>query len=135
LGAILGAFSPLAGGYLSGLLQNVESFDEKDFRHANPRFQSLDWRRNRDRLGGFLALADAWGLKPATLAIAWTLAKAAHVVPIPASRTAAHLAECAAAAKVDLTDDQLAEMERELPLGFAAGERYAEPQWLGIQRY
>jgi hypothetical protein len=37
-------------------------------------------------------------------------------VPIPGSRTAAHLAECAAAAKVDPTDDQLAEIERELPL-------------------
>jgi aryl-alcohol dehydrogenase-like predicted oxidoreductase len=135
LGAILVAFSPLARGYLSGLLQNVESFDEKDFRHANPRFQSLDWRRNRDRLGGFLALADAWGLKPATLAIAWTLAKAAHVVPIPGSRAAAHLEECAAAAKVDLTDDQLAEIERALPLGFAAGERYSESQWVGIQKY
>jgi aryl-alcohol dehydrogenase-like predicted oxidoreductase len=135
LGAILVAFSPLARGYLSGLLQNVESFDENDFRHANPRFQSLDWRRNRDRLGGFLALADAWGLKPATLAIAWTLAKAAHVVPIPGSRAAAHLEECAAAAKVDLTDDQLAKIERALPLGFAAGERYSEPQWLGIQKY
>jgi aryl-alcohol dehydrogenase-like predicted oxidoreductase len=96
LGAILVAFSPLARGYLSGLLQNVESFDEKDFRHANPRFQSLECQRNRDRLGGFLALADAWGLKLATLAVAWTLAKAAHVVPIPGSRAAAHLEECAA---------------------------------------
>jgi diketogulonate reductase-like aldo/keto reductase len=56
-------------------------------------------------------------------------------VPFPGSRTAAHLAECAAAAKVDLTNDQLAEIERELPLGFAAGERYSEPQWLGIQKY
>jgi hypothetical protein len=37
--------------------------------------------------------------------------------------------------KVDLTDDQLAEIEAALPLGFAAGERYSEPQWLGIQRY
>src|ERR1700729_788065 len=53
LGAILVAFSPLARGYLSGLLQNVESFGEKDFRRPNPRFQGLNWRRNRDRLGGF----------------------------------------------------------------------------------
>jgi aryl-alcohol dehydrogenase-like predicted oxidoreductase len=133
VGALMVAFSPLARGYLSGLLQDVDSFDEKDSRHANPRFQSLDWRRNRDRLGG-LALANASELKPPTLAIAWTLAKATHVVPIPGSRTAAHLEECAAAAKVDLTDDH-AEIERELPLGFAAGERYSEPQWLGIQKY
>jgi aryl-alcohol dehydrogenase-like predicted oxidoreductase len=76
-GAILVAFSPLARGYLSGLLQNTETFADKDFRHANPRFQGVNWRRNRDRLDAFLALAKSWGLKPATLAIAWTLARAA----------------------------------------------------------
>ena len=135
LGAILVAFSPLARGYLSGLLQDVESFGEKDFRHANPRFQGVNWRRNRDRLKAFVALAEAWGLKPATLAIAWTLAKAEHVVPIPGARFAAHLEECAAGGKIDLTDAQVAEIERALPLGFAAGERYSESQWVGIQKY
>jgi aryl-alcohol dehydrogenase-like predicted oxidoreductase len=135
LGALLVAFSPLARGYLSGLLQDVDSFGDKDFRHANPRFQGLNWRRNRERLEAFVALATAWRLKPATLAIAWTLAKAAHVVPIPGSRTAAHLGECAAAAEIDLTDAQLAEIERALPVGFAAGERYSDPQWVGIQKY
>jgi aryl-alcohol dehydrogenase-like predicted oxidoreductase len=135
LGAIMVAFSPLGRGYLSGLTQNVESFVEKDFRHANPRFQGLNWRRNRDRLDAFLALAKSWGLKPATLAIAWTLAKAPHVVPIPGTRAAGHLEECAATAKVDLTDVQLAEIERVLPVGFAAGERYSEQQWIGIQKY
>jgi len=135
LGAILVAFSPLARGYLSGLLQNVETFGEKDFRHANPRFHGLNWRRNRGRLGAFVALADAWGLKPATLAIAWTLAKAPHIVPIPGTRAAAHLEECAAAAEIDLSGAQLVEIERALPLGYAAGERYSEPQWVGIQKY
>jgi aryl-alcohol dehydrogenase-like predicted oxidoreductase len=133
--AILVAFSPLARGYLSGLLQNVESFGEKDFRHPNPRFQDLNWRRNRDRLQDFVALAKSWGLKPATLAIAWTVAKAPHIVPIPGTRVSAHLEECAAAAEIDLTDAQLAEIERALPLGFAAGERYSEQQWVGIQKY
>ena len=74
-------------------------------------------------------------MKPATLAIAWTLANAAHVVPIPGSRTSAHLKECAAAAEIDLTDAQLAAIERALPVGFAAGERYSEQQWIGIQKY
>ena len=83
----------------------------------------------------FVALAKSWGLKPATLAIAWTLAKAPHVVPIPGTRAAAHLEECAAAAEIDLTDAQLAEIERALPVGFAAGERYSEQQWVGIQKY
>jgi aryl-alcohol dehydrogenase-like predicted oxidoreductase len=135
VGALLVAFSPLARAYLAGVLQEVESFGEKDFRHANPRFQGLNWRRNRDRLGAFLALAKSWGLKPSTLAIAWTLAKAPHVVPIPGTRSAGHLDECAAADKLDLTEAQLAEIERALPLGYAAGERYSDPQWVGVQKY
>ena len=56
-------------------------------------------------------------------------------MPIPGTRAAAHLEECAAAAKLDLTDAQLAEIERALPVGFAAGERYSEQQWVGIQKY
>jgi len=134
-GAVLVAFSPLGRGYFSGLLQEVETFDAKDFRHANPRFQGLDWRRNRDRLPPFLALAEAWGVKPSTLAVAWTLAKAPHIVPIPGTRAAEDLEECAAAADFDLGEARLAELERILPVGFAAGERYSDQQWVGIQKY
>ncbi len=134
-GAILVAFSPLGRGFFGGLLQEVETFGEKDFRHSNPRFQGPDWRRNRDRLRSYLALAESWGVNPAALALAWTLAKAPHIVPIPGSRTAEHLEECAAAADFDLTPAQLAEIERVLPVGFAAGERYSERQWVGIQKY
>lgn len=135
VGAILVAFSPLGRGYLSGLLQSVETFDGKDFRHVNPRFQGANWRRNRDRLDAYLKLAKTWGVKPATLAIAWTLARAPHIVPIPGTRTAAHLEECAAAADIDLSEAELADLERTLPIGFAAGERYSDPQWVGIQKY
>ena len=134
-GALFVPFSPLGRGYLTGLLQAVESFDPKDFRHANPRFQGLSWRRNRDRLAPFLSLAQGWGAKPATIALAWILAKAPHLAPIPGTRTAAHLEDCAAAADWDLSAEQIAEIERVLPVGFAAGERYSDAQWIGIQKY
>ncbi len=134
-GAILVAFSPLGRGYFSGVLQKVETFGDNDFRRINPRFQGIDWRRNRDRLDGYLTLAKSWGVKPATLAIAWTLAKAPHIVPIPGTRTASHLDECAEAADLELTATQLGEIERVLPVGFAAGERYSDQQWFGIQKY
>ena len=134
-GAILVAFSPVGRGYFSGELQEVETFDERDFRRGNPRFQGVNWRRNRDRLEPFLELARAWSVKPATLAVAWTLAKAAHVVAIPGTRTAGHLEECAAAADFALDRARLAEIERILPVGFAAGERYSNGQWVGIEKY
>ena len=134
-GTALVAFSLVGRGYFSGLLLGVETFDARDFRGANPRFTGLNRRRNRDRLEPFLALAKGSGVKPATLAVAWTLAKWPHVVPIPGTRTAEHLADCAAAADLDLDADRLAEIERVLPVGFAAGERYSDAQWVGIEKY
>ena len=135
LGAIMVAFSPLARGYLSGLLQKSKA--------SAKRTSATPIRGFRESTGGAIATGlklfspspSQWGLKPATLAIAWTLAKAPHIVPIPGTRAAAHLEECAAAAAIDLTDAQLAEIERALPLGYAAGERYSEQQWVGIQKY
>jgi aryl-alcohol dehydrogenase-like predicted oxidoreductase len=134
-GAIMVAFSPVGRGYFSGLLQEVGAFNERDFRHADPRFQGINWRRNRERLASYLALARSGGVKPATLAVAWALAKAQHVVPIPGTRSAEHLEECAAAADFALDAARLAELERVLPVGFAAGERYSDQQWVGIQKY
>ncbi len=134
-GALFVAFSPVGRALFSGVLQDVEAFDGKDFRASNPRFQGLNWRRNRDRVGPFLALARSWGVAPATLALAWILAKAPHIAPIPGTRTAEHLDECAAAADLDLDAARLAEIERILPVGFAAGERYTDAQWVGIEKY
>jgi len=134
-GAALVAFAPLGRGFLTGRLQDVETFEPREFRSLSPRFQGAEWRRNRQRLEPYLTLAKKWGVKPSTLAIAWTLAKGAHVVPIPGTRSADHLEECAEAARVDLSDAQIAEIERALPVGFAAGERYSDAQWVGIQKY
>ena len=64
---------------------------------ASSRIGSTDsWR------GGalaYLALGEAWGVRLSTLGIVWTLAKAPHIVPIPGTRTASHLEECAEAEK------------------------------------
>ena len=135
VGATMVAFSPVARGFFGGLLQETETFPANDFRAANPRFVGLAWRRNRDRLVPFLALARSLGVAPATLAIAWTMAKAPHVVPIPGTRYVRHVEEIAAAGALALTPQQVAEIERVLPPGFAAGERYSGVQWVGIEKY
>lgn len=133
VGATLVAFSPVGRGFLTGALQEVEIFPSKDFRAGNPRFQGLNWRRNRDRLAAWLALAARWDMKPATLAIAWLLSKSPGVIPIPGTRSGRHLSECAAAH--ELNGAQMAEIEAVLPVGFAAGERYNDAQWIGIEKY
>ena len=76
-----------------------------------------------------------WNIAPATLAIAWVLAMRPDIVPIPGTRSGAHLAECAAAAEIALSPEQMAELERLLPVGFAAGSRYSVQQWVGVETY
>ena len=134
-GAILVAFSPLGRGLFTGRLQETEDFEPGDFRRGNPRFEGLAWRRNRDRVAAYLNLAREWNIAPATLAIAWVLAMRPDIVPIPGTRSGAHLAECAAAAEIALSPEQMAELERLLPVGFAAGSRYSVQQWVGVETY
>ena len=57
------------------------------------------------------------------------------MIPIPGTRSAAHLEECAAAAEMKLSADELAEIDRILPVGFAHGDRYSDTQIIGIERY
>jgi aryl-alcohol dehydrogenase-like predicted oxidoreductase len=135
VGTTFVAFSPVGRAYLSGALQDVENFPKGDFRGDNPRFQGLNWRRNRDRLGPYLDYAKELGVTPTTLAIAWALAKSPLIVPIPGTRTAAHLKECADGAALKLTDQSLRDLERLLPIGFAAGDRYPATHWVGIEKY
>jgi aryl-alcohol dehydrogenase-like predicted oxidoreductase len=77
-------------------------------------------------------LAGKKGCTPAQLALAWTLARGENVIPIPGTRNLARLEENAAAVDVQLTADELAEIDRIAPKGAGAGDRYAPAgmQWL-----
>jgi len=135
ISATLVAFSPLGRGYFGGELSDLESMPPSEFRRVNPRFQPLNWERNLVWLKRFLRLAAEWNMAPATVALAWVLAKAPHIVPIPGTRMLAHLEQDAAAGNIELSAAQMAEIERILPAGFAAGERYNAAQWINVERY
>jgi aryl-alcohol dehydrogenase-like predicted oxidoreductase len=75
------------------------------------------------------------GYAPASLAIAWTLAQGEHVIPIPGTRSVAHLRQNAAAADIRLSAADLAAIERVMPVGFAHGPRYSEQQFVGVEQY
>ncbi|MEH6548118.1 MAG: aldo/keto reductase, partial [Sneathiella sp.] len=83
----------------------------------------------------FRSFAADKGLSPATLALAWILNRNGTHIPIPGTRSADHLSECAAASSIILTEDDLIEIERLLPVGFAHGDRYSEAQLGGAERY
>ena len=135
LGVTFVAFSPVARGVLSGELRDVDHFRDTDFRRGMPRFTGINWERNLAWADKFVALARSWNWNPSALAIAWVLAKGEHIIALPGMRSAKHLEEDASAAHTALTSAQVAEIERVLPIGFAAGDRYSDAQWGAAQRY
>jgi aryl-alcohol dehydrogenase-like predicted oxidoreductase len=135
VGAAFVAFGALGRGFLSGALTDIATLAEKDFRRGNPRFVEPNWSRNRAAYARFAALAEARGTTTARLALAWVLAQGDHIIPIPGTRSIAHLEENVAAADLSLTASDLAAIEAVLPKGFAAGDRYTDLQWYGSERY
>jgi aryl-alcohol dehydrogenase-like predicted oxidoreductase len=118
-------YSPLGRGFLSGKIRTIDDFAEDDFRRSSPRFQGSNFDRNLAVLDEVIALADAKGVTPSQLALAWVLAQGDDLVPIPGTRRVANLSENVAAVDITLTADDLAAIEKVAPAGVAAGERYA----------
>ena len=69
------------------------------------------------------------------LAIGWLLSRNPWVIPIPGTRSPAHLAELAQGAAAPLAPDLIAAIETALPVGWAHGDRYSVPQWIGPERF
>jgi aryl-alcohol dehydrogenase-like predicted oxidoreductase len=123
LGIGLVAYSPLGRGFLSGRFKSPEDLDEGDFRRSGPRFTGENLERNLELAGKVEELAEEKGCTPAQLALAWAMAQGGDVVPIPGTKRREYLEQNAAAVDVELTDDDLAKIDAEIPQ--AAGERYA----------
>jgi aryl-alcohol dehydrogenase-like predicted oxidoreductase len=120
------AYSPLGRGFLTGRFRSPDDFDEGDFRTNHPRFQGENFRRNLDLVERVREIADEKGCTPGQLALAWVMRQGDDIVPIPGTKRVAYLEENAAAAGVELTDDDLARLAEAAPAGAAAGDRYAD---------
>jgi aryl-alcohol dehydrogenase-like predicted oxidoreductase len=118
-------YSPLGRGFLSGRIRSIDDFEEGDFRRSSPRFQGENFAKNLAVLDQVIAIAEAKGVTPSQLALAWVLAQGDDVVPIPGTRRIANLEENVAAVDIELTPEDLAAIEQAAPAGVAAGERYA----------
>lgn len=135
LSVTLVAYSPLGRGMLVDRAPDPATFADTDFRKKNPRFLSPNFELNLERLVSFKAYSADHGVTTSALALAWCLARGQHIIPIPGTRSADHLADCAAGASINMTDDMLAEIEGILPVGWAYGDRYAAAQWNGPEGY
>jgi aryl-alcohol dehydrogenase-like predicted oxidoreductase len=117
-------YSPLGRGFLSGRFSSPEDLDENDFRRRGPRFTGENLDANLKLAAKVKEIAEGLEITPAQLAIAWVLAQGEDLVPIPGTKRRSYLEENAAAADVELTQDDLARIDAELP--DVAGERYDE---------
>jgi aryl-alcohol dehydrogenase-like predicted oxidoreductase len=120
------AYSPLGRGFLSGRIKSVDDLDEKDFRRRGPRFQGENLQRNLDLVARVEELAAEKGVTAGQLALAWVLAQGDDVVPIPGTKRVRYLEENAAAADVELSDDDLRRLDEAFPPGAAEGDRYPD---------
>ncbi len=135
LGTAFVPFSPLARGALGHSMLDPMTLPETEFRRHIPRFSAENWPRNRRIIEKFRTYAADRGASPAALAIAWVLDQGPHLIPIPGTRTAAHVGDWADASCLRLTDADRAMFAEVMPVGWACGDRYNHEQAGTVERY
>jgi len=105
------AFTPLGAGYLTGKIDSSTTFDQTDFRTLSPRFTPEAREANRAVVELVGAIAARKKATPAQIALAWLLARKPWIVPIPGTTKLHRLEENLGAADVELTPDDLREIE------------------------
>ena len=124
LGVTFVAFSPLARGFLCGLLRDVSTLASNDIRRHMPRFEPHHYSRNLTLLQGYEALAQEVGCSPAQLALAWLLHKDEELVTIPGTQNIAHLQDNFGADAVKLSPQHMQALENLINQHNVSGERY-----------
>jgi aryl-alcohol dehydrogenase-like predicted oxidoreductase len=126
-------FSPLGKGFLTGKIDETTTFESGDFRNTVPRFTDTDARKaNRLFVDLLTRIAEQKNATPAQIALAWVLAQRSWIVPIPGTTKPHRLDENIAAADVELTPDDLRELESAQIE--AQGARYSEANQQMIDR-
>jgi aryl-alcohol dehydrogenase-like predicted oxidoreductase len=125
LGVGIVPYSPLGRGFLAGTISSPDTLGPADYRRTNPRFEADHMARNMRLVTGLRTLAAEKRCTVAQLSLAWVLTQGGDVVPIPGTKRRAYLEENAAAARIELTEGDLARIEAIVPYGVASGERYA----------
>jgi aryl-alcohol dehydrogenase-like predicted oxidoreductase len=119
-----GALQPAGPGYLTGKVDENTTFDSADIRSRNPRFTPEAIRANRVVVDLLERIAGQKGATPAQIALAWLLAQKPWIVPIPGSRKLERLEENLGAVDVELTPEDLREIEDAMSQITVVGNRY-----------
>ena len=124
IGATFVAFSPLARGFLTDTLHEVDSLDAKDIRRAMPRFAPDTYAANLRLLPAYRQIAAEAGCTPTQLALAWLLHRGDDIIPIPGTTRLDHLDENLDAAEVRLDASVMARLEALINQRTVTGPRY-----------
>ena len=119
-------YSPLGRGYLTGTIDENTPFASVDIRSRLPRYTPEARKANRVVVDLLASIAEQKGATPAQIALAWLLAQKPWIVPIPGSRKLERLDENIGALAVELTQDDLREIERAISKITVQGPRYPE---------
>jgi aryl-alcohol dehydrogenase-like predicted oxidoreductase len=121
-------YSPLGRGLLTGTVGSLDQLSDDDFRRSVPRFQGENLDHNLALVAVVREIAEARGVTPGQVALAWLAAQGDDVVPIPGTKRRTYLEENVAAADVTLTPDDLARLDDLRP----AGTRAAQANWTNL---
>lgn len=127
-------FSPLGKGFLTGAINQDTQFDKTDFRSVVPRFSPENRKANQALVDAVSRFAQKKHATPAQIALAWVLAQKPWIVPIPGTTKIHRLEENLGAANVELTRDDLREIDSAASKIHVQGERYPEAMQRMINR-
>ncbi|MFT4063606.1 aldo/keto reductase [Paraburkholderia sp.] len=117
-------FSPLGKGFLTGAINETTRFDESDFRNVVPRFSEENRKSNRELVDVLAQIASQRKATPAQIALAWLLARKPWIAPIPGTTKLHRLEENIGGASIELSADDLREIEAALSKITVRGDRY-----------
>jgi aryl-alcohol dehydrogenase-like predicted oxidoreductase len=119
-------YSPLGRGFLTGRIRSIQNLEQEDFRRISPRFQGENLKHNLDIIRRLEEIATAKKCSLAQLSLAWLLAQGKDIVPIVGTRHSDYLIDNLKALLVQLSQEDLAQINEAAPLGAAKGLRYPE---------
>ncbi|HYR74389.1 MAG TPA: aldo/keto reductase [Pyrinomonadaceae bacterium] len=119
-------FSPLGKGFLTGKIDENTTFDKSDFRNIVPRFTPEARKANQALVDLLRQIADRKNATPAQIALAWLLAQKPWILPIPGTTKLHRLEENSGAVEIELTADDLREIDRAASQIDVQGARYPE---------
>jgi aryl-alcohol dehydrogenase-like predicted oxidoreductase len=117
-------FSPLGKGFLTGAINSSTGFDKSDFRNVVPRFSEENRKANQTLIDVLKQISTSLNATPAQVALAWLLAQKPWIAPIPGTTKLHRLKENIGGAVIELTPDNVTDIDAQLAKIAVQGERY-----------